>query len=146
MEPHTALPLYCIGLSTAISVLLALFNIASTTAFNALTSLVIASFYSSFTLSAGVLLHKRLRTAPEHMFYGPFQLGRAGLPVILLSIAYSVIGIFFSFWPATSEVTAMTMNWSVLVFFAVLIFSLLFWAVYGRKVYTGPLLELSAHN
>lgn len=143
VEPRTALPLYCIGLSTIISVLLALINIGSTTAFNALTSLVIASFYSSFALAAAVLLHKRLTTPPEQMFYGPFQLGRAGVPIIILSLAYSAIGIFFSFWPASSEVTAMTMNWSVVVFFGVLIFSLLFWVIYGRKVYTGPLLEVS---
>lgn len=90
-----------------------------------------------------MLLHKRLTTPPEEMFYGPFQLGRAGVPIIILSLAYSAIGIFFSFWPASSEVTAMTMNWSVVVFFGVLIFSLLFWVIYGRKVYTGPLLEVS---
>ncbi|MCJ1426816.1 hypothetical protein MMC29_004719, partial [Sticta canariensis] len=116
VEPRTALPLYSIGLSTIISLLLALINIASATAFNALTSLVIASFYSSFAISAAVLLHKRLTTPPEQMFYGPFKLGRAGIPIIILSLAYSAIGIFFSFWPASSTVTAKTMNWSVLVF------------------------------
>lgn len=80
------------------------------------------------------------------MFYGPFQLGRAGVPIIILSLVYSVIGIFFSFWPPSSQVTAVTMNWSVLVYSSVLIFSLLFWVVYGRTVYKGPILELSTNR
>ena len=35
------------------------------------------------------------------MEYGPFRLGRWGVPVTIASLVYSVIGIFFSFWPAT---------------------------------------------
>ena len=34
------------------------------------------------------------------------------------------------------------MNWSILVFGGVLLFSLLFWAIQGRKVYTGPIMEI----
>ena len=75
------------------------------------------------------------------MVYGPFQLGRASIPLIILSLAYSVVGVFFSFWPADSKVTAVTMNWSILVFGGVLVFSLLFWGLHGRKVYTGPVVE-----
>ena len=55
---------------------------------------------------------------------------------------YSVIGIFFSLWPSAPDPTVVTMNWSVAVFGGVLLFSLIFWAIYGRKVYTGPLVEL----
>lgn len=141
VEPRTSLPLYCIGLSTVISLCLALINIGSTTAFNALTSLVVASFYSSFVLAATVFLHRKLTTSATDTTYGPFQLGRAGIPIILLSLAYSVIGIFFSFWPQASKVTPVTMNWSVLVFGGVLIFSWFFWVIHGRKVYTGPIFE-----
>lgn len=145
MEPRTSLPLYCIGLSTLVSLLLALINIGSTTAFNALTSLVVASFYSSFALAAAVYLHRKLTTPATSMVYGPFQLGRAGVPVIVLSLAYSIVGIFFSFWPPISKVSAVTMNWSILVFGGVLLFSLFFWAIHGRNVYTGPILEIAIH-
>lgn len=34
------------------------------------------------------------------------------------------------------------MNWSVAVYGGALLFSLFFWAVYGRKVYTGPIIEI----
>ena len=118
--------MYCIGLSTVINLILALINIGSTTAFNALTSLVIASFYSSFVIAATVFLHRKLTTPAVDMVYGPFQLGRASIPIIVLSLAYSIVGIFFSFWPPATEVSAVTMNWSILVFGGVLLFSLFF--------------------
>lgn len=142
VQTRTALPLSCIGLSTIISLLLALINIGSSTAFNALTSLVIASFYSTYIISASVLLHKRL-TAPSDIKYGPFTMGRAGVPIAILAIAYSILGLFFSFWPPTPAVTAETMNWSVLVYGAAVLFSLGFWVVHGRKVYTGPIMEVT---
>lgn len=142
VDSRTALPLPCIGLSTVISLLLALINIGSSTAFTALNSLVIAAFYATYAISCGVLLHKRLTTPASKMRYGPFTLGRAGVPINILAMAYSILGIFFSFWPPTHDVTAETMNWSVTVFGGAVLFSLGFWVVYGRKVYTGPIIEV----
>ncbi|PVH91255.1 amino acid transporter [Periconia macrospinosa] len=135
----TALPIYSICLSVLISLLLGLINIGSSTAFNAMTSLCIASFYSCYVVSAGVLLHARYTT---QLKFGPFQMGRAGVPIIVLSIIYSVIGIFFSFWPAAPNPEPLSMNWSIVVFGAVLLFSAGYWAMFGRKVYTGPLVEI----
>ena len=142
VEPRTLLPLYSIGLSTLISLLLALINIGSSTAFSALIAIVISAYYSAFSISAGVLLHKRLTTKAEHMYYGPFSMGRWGNGVIVASLAYSIVGTFFSFWPGNVHVTPESMNWSILVFGAVLIFSIVFWGLYSRKVYTGPILEI----
>lgn len=109
-------------------------------------SLVIASFYSSFLLSAAVMLHRRLVAKPDELVWGPFKLGAAGVPVTILSMIYSVIGIFFSFFPPTVEVTPLTMNWSVVVFFGVMIFSIVFWVVHGRSVYEGPIREISSNG
>jgi len=143
VEPRTALPLYSIGLSTVISLLLALVNIASTAAFTALTSLAIAGFYSAFLVPALVMMYKRLTVDANKIRWGPFKLGRAGTTINILAIIYTVISIFFSFWPTTPKVTALTMNWSVAVYGGALIFSLVFWAVHGRKVYKGPISELT---
>ncbi|KAL8952509.1 MAG: hypothetical protein Q9222_001577 [Ikaeria aurantiellina] len=142
VESRTLLPLYSIGMTAIISLMLALINIGSTKAFNALTSLVIAAFYSSFSLAAAVLLYRRITSKEPKLVYGPFHLGQAGIPIIILSLAYSVIGIFFSFWPPSSTVDAVSMNWSVAVFGGVLLGSLVFWVLHGRKVYTGPRWEV----
>ncbi|KAL8855020.1 MAG: hypothetical protein Q9221_000217 [Calogaya cf. arnoldii] len=144
VEERTLLPLYSIGLTTIISLALALINVGSTKAFNAFTSLVVAAFYSSFIVASVVLLCRKLDEKRANLVYGPFSLGRAGVPIIVLALLYSIIGVFFSFWPPTSVVDAVTMNWSIAVFGGVLLFSLLFWGLHGRKVYTGPIWEISA--
>ena len=127
--------------STVISLLLALINIGSTVAFNAFTGLVIAGFYSSFLVAASLILLRRLTNQDIPVRWGPFTLGRAGIPITLIAIAYSIIGIFFSFWPPGVDPTATSMNWSVAVYGGVLLFSFGFWAIYGRKVYKGPIQE-----
>lgn len=130
----------------ATSCLLALINIGSTVAFNAIISLVIASFYSSFILAAAVMLHKRLTAKPGEIVWGPFKLGAAGVPVTILAIMFSTIGIIFSFFPPTVQVTPESMNWSVVVFFGVMVISVVFWMVHGRSVYEGPIREVAPED
>ena len=125
-----------------INLLLALINIGSSVGFGAFISLIIASYYSSFILAASVMLNKRLTTPNDNIPWGPFKLGRAGVPITILAIAYSLLGTFFSMWPTMVKPTIQSMNYCVLVYGGTLIFSLLFWVLYGRKHYTGPVLEI----
>ena len=122
--------------------LLALVNIGSKTAFDATVSLVISAYYAAFSISAAALLYRRLTTPKEEMYYGPFHLGRAGIPIIIMSIIYSVIGVIFSFWPGDAKPTLETMNWSIVVSGGMFVFCLIFWVAYGRKVYKGPVVEV----
>ena len=92
------------------------------------------------------MLHKRLTTNQSELPWGPFRLGRWGVPITIIAQVYTLIGLFFSFWPYTPEVTAETMNYSSLMFGAIMIFSLLFWVIWGRKVYVGPLLEIDSRT
>ncbi|MCJ1451253.1 hypothetical protein MMC28_001589 [Mycoblastus sanguinarius] len=143
VEPRTALPLWSIAVSTVVNLLLALINIGSTTVFNAFTRLTVASFYSAFTIAATVMLWKRLTTPDANFRWGPFKLGRFGVPVTVISIAYSIVGWFFSFWPPTAKVTVGSMNWSVVVYMVVLVLSVAYWLVRARHVYTGPIVSFS---
>lgn len=142
VEPRTALPLWSIALSVTITVLLALIDLGSAIALNAVLSLVTAGFYSSFLIAAVVLLWKRV-TAPTEIRWGPFSLRKFGLPINILAILWTVIGILFSFWPTNAHTTPQNMNWSCLVYEATLILSTVFWFAHSRKVYTGPVIERS---
>jgi len=141
VHKDTALPLYSILLTVTVSSLLALINIGSSTALNAVLSLVTAGFYSSFLIAACAMLLKRISNTRNTLRWGPFTLGRWGLPMNIISIAYTVVIIFFSFWPSTAEVTPANMNWSILMFGAVLLLSTVFWFIHGKTVYTGPVIE-----
>jgi len=142
VDTRSGLPLWSIGATTVIITLLALINIGSSTVFNALTGLTIAAFYSSFLIAAVVMLHKRLTTPDNGFRWGPFKLGRFGVPVYIISIIYSIIGGFFSFFPPSSKVTLVSMNWSIAVFGGVLIISIVHWFFHARHVYTGPIVEI----
>ena len=137
---QTALPYWSIGLSVFISLVFALINIGSTVAFNAFTSLLVAGIYSTFLVSISVMLYQRLRFYSK-IQWGPFKLGRFGVPINVVSLFYSIVGVVFSFFPPSAKPNAQSMNWSVTVYGGVLIFSLLFWVAHGRRVYTGPLHE-----
>lgn len=127
-------------------ILLWLIEIGSTVAFNAFLSLAIAGFYSSFLISASIMLFYRLRTPQSMTPWGPFRMGRAGTPMTLFSIAYSAQGMFFSFWPPDSKVTPASMNWSVVVYAGIIGMSMVFWLTHGRRVYKGPLVEINVRQ
>ena len=89
------------------------------------------------------MLYKRLTTPDSSILWGPFSLGRAGVPITIIALIYSITGWFFSFWPATAMVTVATFNWSLVIYFATLILALIWWAVHARHTYTGPKMEIS---
>lgn len=49
--------------------------------------------------------------------------------------------VFWSFWPPDARATARTMNWSVVVTGAAVGFSVVYYAVWGRRGFRGPLVE-----
>jgi choline transport protein len=141
VDLNTRLPINAILVTLVINVLLALISIGSLTAFGAFYSVVLAAYQSSFLLAASVMLRKRLSTPTSEIPWGPFCLKRLGVPITILAIIYTVLALFFSFWPAFAQVDAATMNYSCLIFGGALIFSMVFWVLYGRKVYVGPIWE-----
>jgi hypothetical protein len=49
--------------------------------------------------------------------------------------------IFWSVWPPETPVNATTMNYSVVVTGGVIIFSIVWYWIRGRKEYEGPLID-----
>ena len=82
------------------------------------------------------------RVGEKHVPYGPFKLGAWGLPINVFAISYSIILLVFMVLPPYKPVTATNMNYSGVIFGAVLIISLVIWLFYGRKVYKGPIKEV----
>ncbi|KAL8832483.1 MAG: hypothetical protein Q9170_004854 [Blastenia crenularia] len=166
VEPHSSIPLISILTTVIISCLLALINIGSSIAFNDVISLTINGLYASYLIASVLLLYRRLtnsittpttyETNPKlvteapgqvastiNLTWGPFHVpGVLGVAVNVVGIAYMVVIIFFSFWPPTVDPTAKTMNYSVLVTGFVLLFSVVYYFAYARRVYKGPLVEI----
>lgn len=108
-------------------------------AFNAIVSLVVASYLSSYVIPIILLIRKRIRN--ERINFGPWNLGRWGLSVNIFAAAYTLLTVIFTFFPPTVPVTAITMNWSCVVYGGVVILGFLYYVLRGHKHYTGPSTE-----
>jgi choline transport protein len=123
-----------------INALLGLINIGSSVAFNAIVSLVVAGFLSSYLIPIVIMIFKRIWREP--IAFGPWNLGRWGLAINIYAAAYTIITLVFSFFPPSVPVTAVTMNWSCVVYGGVVILGIIFYVVHGHKNYVGPRTEM----
>ena len=67
--------------------------------------------------------------------------GMLGPAVNLFAIVYVLIILFFSFWPPELPVDTASMNYTILVTGAVLIFSVTWYYASGRRDYKGPVID-----
>ncbi|KAI1429104.1 amino acid transporter-like protein [Xylaria sp. FL1777] len=157
VSSRTGIPRYAVLVTTFIAILLSLVNIGDATAFNGVISISIAGLFGSYFIAASLLLYRRttggirirqdddvlVNTMGSTLTWGPWRLrGSIGVANNVFACAYLLYIFFFSFWPSVREVTAATFNYSVLVFGAVLLFSLIYYAGWARKIYTGPIIEV----
>lgn len=49
---------------------------------------------------------------------------------------------FFAFWPLATPITASSMNWASVMFLAVMVIALVYFALWGRNSYEGPVLKV----
>lgn len=92
------------------------------------------------------MLYRRLTNSTSALRWGPFRLGRAGTPILIFSILYSIVAFIFSFWPQDKAVTLENMNWSVVVYFGTLLLALVYWFAVARHTYTGPVIEVTLED
>lgn len=114
-------------------------NIGSTTAFSAVVSLLVSGLFTSYLISIGLMMRKRV--LKEAIPFGPWQLGRWGFSVNVIAFIYTLIAMVFSFFPPALPVTPVNMNWSVLVYSFTVIWGLGYYAVFGHKQYHGPVMD-----
>jgi choline transport protein len=74
--------------------------------------------------------------------FGPWALGKWGIPVNIFTIIFSFITIAFNVLPPYFPVTATNMNYAGVVFGAALIICTILWILMGQKHYAGPIKEV----
>jgi amino acid transporter len=139
VHPKLQIPANAIALTCALTILLSLINIGSSAAFNAIISLQIVALMASYCISISCVLHRRLtNTLPR----ARWSLGRLGVPVNVLGIAYAAFAFFWCFWPNATPVAVDTFNWAPVLFVGVLVCCVLAYWVRGREVYVGPVMQV----
>ena len=130
------IPLRAILVSLCVTCIVSLINIGSSSALNAIVSLGVVALLSSYYITIACLIWRRI--------YGDvlpprrWSLGKHGLAVNIVSLIFMTPVLFFAFWPAATPVEPSTMNWSVVMFFGVVIWSLVYYFIWGKRSYIGP--------
>jgi choline transport protein len=133
--------LNAILLSLSITIGLALINIGSTAAFNSVVSLLVSSLFTGYFISIGCILLKRLKGEP--LPPSRWSMGRAAIPMNVLSLVYIGFALIMSFFPTTRIVTAASMNYSVLVWGCIVGFATITYWFHGKHVYKGPVVYVN---
>ncbi len=129
-------PVRATAVTVVITCLVSLINIGSTTALNAIVSLGVAAGLTSYYISIACLVWRRLAGAP--LPPRRWSLGRYGLAINIASLCFLTPIWFFLYWPLTTPVEASTMNWAVVIYGGVIIWSLVYYSIWGRHIYVGP--------
>lgn len=137
VHPKYRVPVNSITLTCTISCLLALINIGSSTAFNAIISLQLVALMFSYTISICCVLYRRI-AHPELLPKARWSLGRWGVPINVAAVLYAIFAFFWCFWPPQTPVDAESMNYGVVMFVGVGLCCLASYVVQGRHIYRGP--------
>ncbi|KAH7359497.1 amino acid/polyamine transporter I [Pyrenochaeta sp. MPI-SDFR-AT-0127] len=143
VRPGWDIPLNSVIVSYIIAVLLSLINIGSTSAFNIITSLGTGALISSYIVSISCVTLIRLRGG--QLLPSSFSLGRVGLPLNIFSVMFLTLAFVMTFFPPVPHPSPAVMNWNILVFGVVLVFSIVYFLVKGRYRYVGPVEYVKKH-
>lgn len=84
-----------------------------------------------------------INTQNSTLTWGPFKMPRlVGAFVNGVAIVYMIIVFIFAFWPPALPVGPASMNYACLVFGGTVLLSIVWYIVYARKVYQGPVVEI----
>ncbi|KAI4106121.1 MAG: hypothetical protein LQ339_003118 [Xanthoria mediterranea] len=136
VSPTMHIPLRAIIVSLCVTCFVSLINIVSTSALNAIVSLGVVALLSSYYITIACLIWRRLYG--DALPVRRWSLGKHGLAVNIASLIFMTPILFFAFWPVATPVEPSSMNWAVVMFFGVIIWSLVYYSIWGKHSYIGP--------
>jgi len=116
--------------------LLSVIVIGSDTAFSVLVSLSTLGIMTTYLISIGCVLLKRIRG--ERLPFARWSLGRFGTAVNAFAVLYSLFIVILCCFPLNLPVDASTANWAPLIWFGVILIAAVSYVLHGSKEYTPP--------
>ncbi|KAI6903080.1 GABA permease-like protein [Hortaea werneckii] len=136
MNTHWNIPFHSVYATSAACILLSFINFGSTLAFNIVVSVSLLGLLSTYMISIGCVLLKRIRGEP--LPPARWSLGRFGILVNTFGFVYSGVIIVFSCFPSYLPVDAASANYGPLIWVAVMIIAVAVYVVHGKRHYTAP--------
>lgn len=129
-------PENAVYLTSILCAILALINIGSTLAFNIIVSISVLGLLSTYMISIGCVLWKRL--SPQPLPPARWSLGRYGIAINAFALLYSAFIIVFACFPTGLPVDAASANWAPLVWVLVMVLAVIAYVLHGQQHYTAP--------
>ncbi|RMY19827.1 hypothetical protein D0866_12698 [Hortaea werneckii] len=139
VRPGLDVPVNAILVSFTFAACISLVNIGSTAAFNSITSLGTGTLTISYIICLSCMIWLRINS--KALLPSRFDLGRSfGLALNVTAVGFLVLVFVIAFFPPVPDplLTVVSMNWSILIFGVVVLFSMSYYFLWGRKVYVGP--------
>lgn len=119
-------------------------NMGSTFAFNIIISLSLLALMSTYMLSIGCVLLKRIKNEP--LPPARWSLGRFGLPINAFAFLYAAFAIVVSSFPGSLPVSLSSANWAPAVWVGVMVLGLVCYFLHGRRHFTAPVVFVEGHR
>ncbi|KAL1645963.1 hypothetical protein SLS61_008074 [Didymella pomorum] len=137
VPPGWDIPVNAVMSTLAVTALLSLINIGSAIAFNIVIALGGLGIITSNIIVISLMLRKRLNGEP--LLPSKFDLGKmGGFYVNIVALAYLFIPYVMICFPSIPNPSLIDMNWSSLMFGGLVIFAMVYYYLYGRHKYDGP--------
>ncbi|KAF4945677.1 hypothetical protein FSARC_14392 [Fusarium sarcochroum] len=136
MDKKWHMPFNAVYLMSVGAALLSLIQIGSDVAFTVLVSLSTLGIMSTYLLSIGCVLLKRIKG--EKLPFARWSLGRFGLAINAFSVLYSLFIVILCCFPLNLPVDTASANWAPLIWVGVIILAAFAYVAHGRKAYTPP--------
>lgn len=130
------IPFNSVYLTSVLTGVLCLINLGSTLAFNIIISLSLLGLLSTYMISIGCVLLRRLKG--QELPPARWSLGRLGLPVNMFAFFYAAFVLVFCCFPVSVPVDLRTANWAPAVWAGVIVISLTIYFLHGKSHYTPP--------
>ena len=159
VNSRTKVPINAILLTLVVSFALSNIAFGSALAFNDVVALAVAGLYTSYLIGNTLLLYRRIvghvkpyssygeeivNVNPDRLAWGPWKIPEPfGTIINAFSSVFLAVMLVFIYFPPIIQPDAATMNWSILITGGVSIFAVIYYFLVGRKVYKGPVIDIS---
>ncbi|KAI0860436.1 amino acid transporter [Xylaria cubensis] len=128
-------PIWALVLTTVVQLLLGLINLGSSSAFLAFVSVGVISLAVSYGIPIAIsLTYQRREVRAAH-----WKMSRTvGFAVNIIAVIWIIFELVLFSLPTVLPVTAVSMNYAIVVFVGFLALSAVWYGIYARKVYRGP--------
>ena len=130
------IPFNAVYITSFFTGVLCLINLGSTLAFNIIVSLSLLGLLSTYMISIGCVLLRRIKG--QDLPPARWSLGRFGLPINAFAFLYSAFVLVFCCFPVSLPVSLDSANWAPLVWDGVITLALAVYALYGKRHSTPP--------